>query len=199
MSLVSKKTPLQAAAAPISANLPPLIKQQVPSKSRTPSVTNVSGIPGNAVKAAGRPSVVKLDPEVLQNEAEILGAVTRKLSSAGSAANVKGSAQTLTPKETLERTLLPKRATLKTPAPPAINLQADPIPKRPTTFQRNKLELPTNIKRPISAPHNNSDDVQEARIHANFMGNNLKSKKLMKEQAALGNLPSNGDENFSTE
>ncbi|KAI8842266.1 kinase-like domain-containing protein [Chytriomyces cf. hyalinus JEL632] len=190
MSLVAKKNPLQA-AGPISANLPPLIKQQSPSKNRTPSVTNVSAIPANAAKAPGRPSVVKFDPEVPQNEAETLGAVTRKLSNAGSAANVKGSTQTLTPKEALEKSPIPRKATVKTPAAPAINLPADPIPKRPTTVQRNKLELPSNFERPISAPYNNNDDVQEARIHANFMGNNLKSKKLMKEKAVSGNLTSN--------
>ncbi|KAJ3403931.1 hypothetical protein CcCBS67573_g07512 [Chytriomyces confervae] len=190
MSLISKKNALQPSTS-ISANLPPLIKQPSPSKSRTPSVTNVSGIPpvtpGAAAKGPGRLSVVKLDPEVLQNEAEILGAVTRKLSSSGSAVSLKGSTQTLTVKETPERQILPKKATLKNPTPPAM----DPIQKRPTTIQRNKLELPSTFKRPISAPHNNNDDVQEARIHANFMGNNLKSKKLLKEQAALGNLTSN--------
>ncbi|KAJ3231925.1 cAMP-dependent protein kinase catalytic subunit 1 [Chytriomyces hyalinus] len=144
------------------------------------------------VKGPSRLSVVKLDPEVLQNEAEILGAITSKLSSSGAAVSLlKGSAQTLTLKETPEKSFPPKNATSKTPTPPAIQLVTDPIQKRTTTFQRNKLELPATFKRPISAPYNNNDNVQEARIHANFMGNNLKSKKLIKEQAALGNLTSN--------
>ncbi|KAI8607483.1 hypothetical protein BC830DRAFT_130325 [Chytriomyces sp. MP71] len=169
-------------------DLPPVHKQRNPSKSRASSPDGLALLKP-AVGSSSRGSL-KFDPDIYQSELETLENVSRRSVSG------KGSSSALAASPDGVRLSRLGSGAGGGGGPHARTKTSDATLEG-GSVKGVKLELPFNSKRPISAPAKEgataSAQIEEAQIHAAFLGNNLKSKKSAMEQVISGDLASVGE------
>ncbi|KAI9342284.1 kinase-like domain-containing protein [Obelidium mucronatum] len=188
-----------------SENLPPVRQPSAISRKGggvgtagvlSPTLNQTTTLGGNsgakpsirASRGSARTSIINMDPSILEKEVEILNLAAKKLDTP---AGFMSSTNTLV--ATTATAALGQKGTVK-----GAKVNHGISNDQPKPKVGNRLELPLAVKRPTSAPNVNNiaegaavaPEVEEAQINANFMGNNLRSKKQIKQSAAAGNLKS---------